>query len=92
MLYLIQLIFSFQNCDTSLPQDQTGSVYFLISQNDTYYLQILSPLCLRPTIRKYDVGGYVSGTDIGMNLSLFVFDLLHLWFYKRQENNIIHQR
>ena len=56
----------------SLPQDQTGSVYFLMSQKDTSYVHIGSTLCLRNTLRKYNVGEYASGTDIKMHLSLFL--------------------
>ena len=77
---LNQFRFSFRNCDILLPQDQTGYIYFLISQNDTYYFHIVSTLCLRNTLKKYNVGGYASGTDIAMYLILFVFYCLHLWF------------
>ena len=41
----------FRNCGISLPQDETGSVYFLMSQNDTSYLHIGSKLCLRNTLK-----------------------------------------
>ena len=88
---LNQFIFSSRNCDISLPQDKTRYVYFLMSQNDKYYFHIGSTLCLRTTLRYYNVGGYPSDTDIVMNLRLFVFDCLHLWFYKIQANNRIHQ-
>ena len=91
LTYLNQFSFPFRNCDISLPQDQTGSVYFLISQKDTSYFHIGSTLCLR-TILRYNVGGYAPGTYITMHLSMFVFDLLHFWFWKGQENNRIHQR
>ena len=73
-------IFLFRICDISLPQDQTGSVYFLMSQKDTSYFHIRSTLCLRTTLRKYNAGGYVSDTDTAMYLSLVVSDLLHLLF------------
>ena len=43
-------------------------------------------------LRKYNVGGYASGTDIKMNLSIFVFDCLTFWFYQGQSNDRIHQR
>ena len=77
---LDQSSFPFRTCDISLTQDQNGSVYFLMSQNDTSYFHIGSTLCLRNNIREYNVGGYASGTDIVMNLRPFVFDCLHLWF------------
>ena len=76
--YLNQSRFTFRNCYISLPQDQTGFVWFLMSKNDTYYVHIVSTLCLITTLRKYNVGGYASGTDISMHLRLFVFDCLHL--------------
>ena len=53
-----KLSFSLRNCDISLTQDQTRSVYFLISQNDTSYLHIGSILCLRTTLKWYNMGGY----------------------------------
>ena len=62
----------FRICDISLPQDQTGSVYFLMSQKDTSYVHIGSTMCLRNTLRKYNAGGYTSGTDIAMHLRLFL--------------------
>ena len=37
---LDQSIFPFRNCGISLPQDETGSVYFLMSQNNTSYFHI----------------------------------------------------
>ena len=37
---LNQSSFPFRICDISLPQDQTGSVYFLMSQKDTSYFHI----------------------------------------------------
>ena len=37
---LNQSIFPSQICDISLPQDQTGSVYFSIPQKDTSYFHI----------------------------------------------------
>ena len=69
---LNQSSFPFRICDISLPQDQNGSVYFLISQKYTSYVHNISTLCLRTTLRKYNVGGYSSGTDITMNLRPFV--------------------
>ena len=47
----------FRIFDVSLPQDQTGSVHFLMSQKDTSYVQIGSTLCLRTTLRKYNANG-----------------------------------
>ena len=70
---LEQSIFPFIICDISLPQDQTGYVYFFISQKDTSYFHIGSTLCLRTTLRKYNADGYSSGTDIVMHLKKFVF-------------------
>ena len=58
---------------SSLPQDQTESFNFLISQRDNYYVHIGSTLCLRNTLRKYNTGVYASGTNMEMNLRLFVF-------------------
>ena len=70
---LNQSSFPFQICDMSLPQDQTGSVYFLMSQKYTSYFHIGSTLCLRTTQRKYNAGGYVSGTNIAIHLRPFFF-------------------
>ena len=67
-----QSIFPFRICDISSPQDQTGYVFFM-SQKDTSYVHIVSTLCLRSTLRKYNTGGYASGTDILMHLRPFVF-------------------
>ena len=75
---LNQSRFLFRICDISLPQDQTGSVYFLMSQKYTSYFHIGSTLCLRTTLRKYNVGGYASGTDFVIHLRLLVSDFLHL--------------
>ena len=69
---LNQSRFPFRICDISLPQDKTGSVYFLMSQKDTSYVHIGSTLRLRTTISKYNTGGYASGTDIAMHLRTFV--------------------
>ena len=48
-----------------------------MSQNDTSYFHIGSTLYLRTNPKYYNVGGYASGTDIVINLRLFVFDFLH---------------
>ena len=69
---LNQSSFPFRICDISLPQYQTGSVYFFMSQRDTSYAHIGSTMCLRTTTRKYSVGGYASVNDIAIHLSLFV--------------------
>ena len=63
-----------------------------MSQKDTSYVHIVSTLCLRTTLKKYNTGGYASGTDIVMPLSQFVIDCLHLWFLKGRGNYRIHQR
>ena len=68
---LNQSRFTFQICNISLPQDKTGSVFFM-SQKDTSYVHIGSTLCLITTIRKYNAGGYTPHTDIAMNFSLFL--------------------
>ena len=64
--------FPFRICYISLPQHQTGSIYFIMSQKDTSYVHIVSTLCLRTTLIKYNAGGYASGTDIAMHLRPFV--------------------
>ena len=65
--------FPFRICDISLPQDQTGSVHFLMSQKIyTSSVHIGSTLCLRKTLGNYNVGGYTSGTDIAIHLRPFV--------------------
>ena len=69
---LNQSIFPFRICDISLPQYQTGSVYFFMSQKYTSYVHIGSMLCLITTIRKDNVGGYTPVTDNVMNLRTFV--------------------
>ena len=43
-----------------------------MSQKDTSYVHIVSTLCLRTTLRKYNAGGYAEGTDIAMHLRPFV--------------------
>ena len=55
---LNQSIFPFRNFDISLPQDQTGSIYFCMPQKYTSYVHIGSTLRLRTTLRKYNAGGY----------------------------------
>ena len=69
---LSQSRFPFRICDVSLPQDQTGSVYFSMSQKYTSYVHIGSTLCLRTTPRKYNASGYATGTDTAMHLRPFV--------------------
>ena len=43
-----------------------------MSQRYASYLHIVSDLFLRTTPRKYNTGGYTSGTDIAMNLRQFL--------------------
>ena len=43
-----------------------------MSQKDTSYVHTGSTLCMRTNIRKYNAGGYASGTDIAMHLMTFV--------------------
>ena len=69
---LNQSNFPFRICDISLPQDQTGSFYFFMSQIYTSYVQMISTPCLRTTLSKYNAGGYALGTDIVMYLRPFV--------------------
>ena len=69
---LNQSSFPFRFCDIPLPQDQTGSIYFLISQKNTSYVHTGSTLYMITTLREYNAGGYVSGTDIEMHLRPFV--------------------
>ena len=47
-----QINFPFRICDISLPQDQTGAVYFLMSKKDKSTVFIDKTMCLRTTIRK----------------------------------------
>ena len=70
--YFNQSRFPFIICDISLPQDQTGYVYFLMLQKDTSYVLIGLTPCTRTTLSKYNAGEYVSGTDISMHLRPFV--------------------
>ena len=42
-----------------------------MSQKYTSCVHIVSILCLRTTLRKYNVDGYASGTDIAMHLGPF---------------------
>ena len=56
-------------------------------QRDTSYVHIGSTLCLRTTLRKYNAGGYVSGTDIVMHLSPFV--LISYVFGFRKDRKMI---
>ena len=72
LAYLDQSRFLFRICDIPLPQDQTGSMYFFMSQKDTSYVHIGSTLCLRKTLRKYSACEYASGTDTTMHWRLFV--------------------
>ena len=69
---LNQSRFPFRICDISLPQDKTGSVCFLMSQEDISYVHVGLTLCPRTTLIKYNTGGYASGTDITMHLRPFV--------------------
>ena len=39
-----------------------------MSKKDTSYVHIVSTLCLRTTLKKYNAGGYASVTDIVMPL------------------------
>ena len=87
--YLNQYSFPFRICDISLPQYQTGSVYFLMSQTDTFYVHIGSTVCLRTTLIKYNAGGYASGTDIAMHLRPFV--LIAYIFGFRRDSQMIEQ-
>ena len=84
---LNQSSFPFQIFDISLQQDQTGSVYFLISQKGNSYVHIVSMLCLRNTLRKYDAGGYASGTDIAMYLRIFVL-ISYICGFKKDRKKI----
>ena len=69
---LNQSSFPFRIFDISLSQDQTGSKYVLMPQKYTSYAHIGSTLCMITTLRKYDVDGYESDTDIAMHLRPFV--------------------
>ena len=69
---LNQSRFPYRKCDISLTQDQTGSISFLMSQKYIFYFRIGSKLCLRTSLKKYNVGGYASGTDIVVHLWLFL--------------------
>ena len=82
---LKQAIFTFWVCGISLSQDQTGSVYFLISQKDTSYVYIGSTLCLRTDLRKYDPGGFASDTDILIHLRPFVLIAYSCGFRKDRQ-------
>ena len=73
LAYLNQSSFPFRICDITLPQDQTASMYFFMSPKDTSYVHIGSALCTITTLKKYNVGGYASGTDIAIYLRPFVF-------------------
>ena len=55
---LNQSSFPFRICDISLTQDQTGSVYLLISQDDNFNVHIGSMLCLGTNLKKFNAGGY----------------------------------
>ena len=77
----------FRICDISLPQHQTGPVYFLISQKDTSYVHIVSKLCLRTNLRKYNAGGYASGTDIMMYLRPFLL-IAHICGFRKDRQMI----
>ena len=43
-----------------------------MSHKDTSYVHIGSTMCLITTLRKYNAGGYASGTNIVMHLRPFV--------------------
>ena len=72
LAYLNQSRFPFQIFYISLPQDQTRSIYFFMSQEYTSYVYIVLKMCLRTTWRSYNAGGCTSGTDIVLNLMTFV--------------------
>ena len=80
----------FQIYDTSVPRYQKGVCIFLMSQKDTSYFHIGSTLFLRTTLRKYNAGGYVSGTGIVMHLKPFVLIAYICSFIKDMQ--MIHQR
>ena len=84
---LNQSILPFRICGISLPQDQTGSVYFLMSKKYTSHVHIGSTLCLRAIQRKYIESGYASGTDIVLYLSPFV--LIAYIFSFRKDRQMI---
>ena len=56
-------------------------------QKDTSYFHIGSTLCLRTSLRKYNAGGYASGTDIAMHLRPFV--LIAYIFGFRKDSQMI---
>ena len=88
---LNQSSFPFGICDISLPQDKTGSAYFLMSQNDTSYVHIGSTLCLITTLRKYNADGYASGTDITMHLRPFVL-ITYICVFRKDKKMIEHTK
>jgi hypothetical protein len=67
-----QSTFPFQLCDISLPQDQTGYVFFFMSQKDTSYVEIGSTMCSRMTLQKYNAGSYASDCTIQIHKHPFV--------------------
>ena len=51
-----QTSFPFCICDISLPQDQTGYTYFLMSRKNKNFVYIGSTLCLRSLLIKHNSG------------------------------------
>ena len=58
-----------------------------MTQKDNYYVKIGSTMCLRTTLRKYNVGWYASGTDIAMHLRLFIL-ITHIFGSKRDRQMV----
>ena len=53
---LNQSTFPFQNCNVQLPEDQTGSVYLMMSLKDKTTVHIDTTMCLRTTLRQFNTG------------------------------------
>ena len=55
-LTLDQTNFPFRICDISLPQDQTGYVYFLISRRNRHFVYIGATMCVRSFLINHKSG------------------------------------
>jgi hypothetical protein len=55
-LTLDQTNFPFRICDTSLPQDQTGYVYFLVSRRNRHFVYFGATMCIRSFLINHNSG------------------------------------
>lgn len=77
--------FPFRISDISLPQDQTGAVYFLMSLRDRTYVHIDSTYCLRSMLWKHNAGYSSVDNDLPTNKRPYVLIAYICGFQKDKE-------